>query len=125
MGVIVSKENRNRTKKVQQTAAVVSALKMASKDSKDNSPSLENRTHPASNGQRNNWFAERGDDFDKEHMASLNPDKSSLTYGLPELDMTESYAHSSGTTGYWDKTDKAVVSVPYFGAWKNRVSIKD
>ena len=125
MGVIVSKENRNRTKKVQQTAAVVSALKMASKDSKEHGPSLENRTHPASNGQKNDRFAERDDDFDKEHMASLNHDKSSLTYGLPELDMTESYAHSSGTTGYWDKTDKADVSVPYFGAWKNRVSIKD
>ena len=127
MGVIVSKENRNRTKKVQQTAAVVSALKMASKDSKeDHSPSLENQTQPASHGQRNgSMFTGRGDDFDKEHMASLNHDKSSLTYGLPELDMTESYAHSSGTTGYWDKTDKAVVSVPYFGAWKNRVSISD
>ena len=133
MGVIVSKENRDRTKKVQQTAAVVSALKMASKDAKGNgSPSLSNRskdetsslqsqTHPDSLEQRNDKFVDRNDDFDREHMGSLNHDKSSLTYGLPEL--TDSYAHSSGTTGYWNKSNKAVVTIPYFGAWKNRVSI--
>lgn len=129
MGVIVSKENRDRTKKVQQTAAVVSALKMASKDAKsDGSPtsndktlSLQSQTHPDSHEQRNDKFVDRNDDFDREHMGSLNHDKSSLTYGLPEL--TDSYAHSSGTTGYWNKSDKAVVTIPYFGAWKNRVSI--
>lgn len=131
MGVIVSKENRDRTKKVQQTAAVVSALKMASKDAKSNgSPSfsnhsndktlsLQSQTHLDSHEQRNDKFVNRNDDFDREHLGSLNHDKSSLTYGLPEL--TDSYAHSSGTTGYWNKSDKAVVTIPYFGAWKNRV----
>lgn len=133
MGVIVSKENRDRTKKVQQTAAVVSALKMASKDAKGkDSPTISNHSkdslsaerqtpHLASQEHRNVRFADRDEDID--HMASLNHDKSSLTYGLPELDVTESYAHSSGNTGYWDKSDKSVVNVPYFGAWKNRVSI--
>lgn len=131
MGVIVSKENRDRTKKVQQTAAVVSALKMASKDAKSNgSPSfsnhsndktlsLQSQTHLDFHEQRNDKFVNRNDDFDREHLGSLNHDKSSLTYGLPEL--TDSYAHSSGTTGYWNKSDKAVVTIPYFGAWKNRV----
>jgi len=131
MGVIVSKENRNRTKKVQQTAAVVSALKMASKDSKgkdspsisnqsrEDSPSSQQQTSLASHGQKSVRFDDRDEDFDREHMASLNHDKSSLTYGLPELDVTDSY--SSGTTGYWDKSDKSLVNIPYFGAWKNRV----
>ena len=129
MGVIVSKENRDRTKKVQQTAAVVSALKMASKDSKGkdsptisnhskDSASLERQAHMASHEQRNVRFASRDDEYDREH---INHDKSSLSYGLPELG-TDSYA--SGTTGYWNKSDRSVVNVPYFGAWKTRVSIK-
>lgn len=135
MGVIVSKENQNRTKKVQQTAAVVSALKAASKDakstsdvsnhSKEDSASLfHGQTESASREERNDRLAERDGIFEKEFLGSLNNDRTSLTYGLPKLDATDvrAYAHSSGTTGYWDKNDKAeVANIPYFGAWKNRV----
>ena len=133
MGVIVSKENRNRTKKVQQTAAVVSALKMASKDNKGkvsptvsnhskDSLSVETQTQNNSNELQNARFSTRDDDLDREHMASMNHDKTSLSYGLPNLGNADSYV--SGTTGYWDKNDKSAVTVPYFGAWKNRVSGK-
>ena len=68
------------------------------------------------------WFSTRDDDLDREHMASMNHDKTSLSYGLPNLGNADSYV--SGTTGYWDKNDKSAVTVPYFGAWKNRVSVK-
>ena len=133
MGVIVSKENQNRTKKVQQTAAVVSALKTASKDNKGRvSPTVSNhskdslfverQTQNNSNELQNARFSTRDDDLDREHMASMNHDKTSLSYGLPNLGHADSYV--SGTTGYWDKNDKSAVTVPYFGAWKNRVSVK-
>lgn len=136
MGVIVSKENQNRTKKVQQTAAVVTALKAASKDAKstsgvsnhskeDSASLLQGQTESASNEERNDRLAERDGIFEKEFLGSLNNDRTSLTYGLPKLDATDdvrAYAHNSGTTGYWDKNDKTeVANIPYFGAWKNRV----
>lgn len=134
MGVIVSKENRNRTKKVQQTAAVVSALKTASKDNKGkvsptvsnhskDSLSVERQTQNNSNELQNARFSTRDDDLDREHMASMNHDKTSLSYGLPNLGNADSYV--SGTTGYWDKNDKSAVTVPYFGAWKNRVEYEE
>lgn len=133
----MSKENQNRTKKVQQTAAVVTALKAASKDAKstadvsnhskkDSASLLQGQTESASHEERNDRLAERDGIFEKESLGSLNNDRSSLTYGLPKLEATDvrAYTHSSGTTGYWDKNDKAeVANIPYFGAWKNRVSV--
>lgn len=125
MGIIVSRENQNRTKKVQQTAAVVTALKLASKESKgEGSPShspaasrsITTPTGVASSEKRNEELPI--EDYDLE---SLNYDKSSISYGLPELNAADFLASNSGTTGYWDKTDKAFVSIPYFGAWRRRV----
>ena len=130
MGIIVSKENRNRTKKVQQTAAVVTALKLASKESKgkgspSNSPTASQalgiQTGHISQETKHDTLSNEHHDFEREHTENLNNDRSSITYGLPELDGADSLVYSSGTTGYWDKTDKAVVSTPYFGAWKHRV----
>lgn len=128
MGVIVSKDNQKRTKKVQQTAAVVSALKLASKDTKGkNSPttsqSLTTPTPLASHETKNDKLSIEDHDLKREHTSTpnLNYDKSSISYGLPELDAADSFGYSSGTTGYWDKTDKAIVSIPYFGAWRQRV----
>lgn len=126
MGIIVSKENRNRTKKVQQTAAVMSALKLASKESKEKHNPTANQAQASQTSQilqetKHDKVADEHLDFDREHTANLNYDTSSITYGLPELDGADYHAYSSGTTGYWDKSDKAVVSIPYFGAWKRRV----
>lgn len=121
----MSKDNQKRTKKVQQTAAVVSALKLASKESKDKdsptaSQSLTNPTPlPASHQTENDKFSYH--DLEREHISHLNYDKSSISYGLPELEATDSLGYNSGTTGYWNKTDKAIVSIPYFGAWSQRV----
>lgn len=133
MGVIVSKENQSRTKKVQQTAAVVTALKLASKDSKgsangssrskEDSHSLQSQTGLSSHEEKTKRLAEIDGEFGKESMVGLDDDKSSLTYGLPKLDATDSSAHRSGTVGYWNKNDgTAIVTIPYFGAWKNRVA---
>lgn len=131
MGIIVSRENQNRTKKVQQTAAVVTALKLASKESKDKdspshspsaSQSFTTPTALASRERRNEELSIEDHDLERrEHMVNLNYDKSSISYGLPELNAADSLASNSGTTGYWDKTDKTFVSIPYFGAWRQRV----
>ena len=129
MGIIVSRENQNRTKKVQQTAAVVTALKLASKESKDSpsrspaaSQSFTTPTALDSSERRNEELSIKNHDLERrEHMLNLNYDKSSISYGLPELNAADSLASNSGTTGYWDKTDKAFVSIPYFGAWRRRV----
>ena len=133
MGIIVSRENQNRTKKVQQTAVVVTALKLASKESKgkgspSHSPAASRSiTTPAglaSSERRNEEFSIEDHDLERrarEHILNLNHDKSSVSYGLPELNAADSLASNSGTTGYWDKTDKAFVSIPYFGAWRRRV----
>lgn len=129
MGIIVSKESRNRTKKVQQTAAVMTALKLASKESKESTEKDSPTTDQAQAGQTSQILQETQNhkatdehlDFDREHTANLNNDKSSITYGLPELDAADHLAYSSGTTGYWDKSNKAVIGIPYFGAWKQRV----
>lgn len=127
MGIIVSKENRNRTKKVQQTAAVMSALKLASKESKGKDNPTANQAQASQTSQilqgtKDDKVADEHLDFDREHTANLNNGTSSITYGLPEtLDGADYHAYSSGITGYWDKSDKAVVSIPYFGAWKHRV----
>lgn len=131
MGIIVSRENQNRTKKVQQTAAVVTALKLASKESKGKdspshspaaSQSFTTPTAPASNERRNKELSIEDHDLERrEHILNLNYDKSSIVYGLPELNAADSLASNSGTTGYWDKTEKAFVSIPYFGAWRQRV----
>lgn len=131
MGIIVSRENHNRTKKVQQTAAVVTALKLASKESKgEDSPShslaasrsITTPTGLASSERRNEEFSVEDHDLERrEHVLKLNYDKSSISYGLPELNAADSLASNSGTTGYWDKTDKAFVSIPYFRAWHRRV----
>lgn len=125
MGIIVSKENQKRTKKVQQTAAVVSALKLASKESKGNDSAFHSpttQTGPASDEMKHDKLSNEDHDLEREHnLPNLNYDKSSISYGLPELDSADSLAYSSGTTGYWDKTDKTVASIPYFGAWRNRV----
>lgn len=129
MGIIVSKESRNRTKKVQQTAAVMTALKLASKESKESTEKDSPTTGQAQAGQtsqilqetKNHKATDEHLDFDREHTANLNNDKSSITYGLPELDVADHLAYSSGTTGYWDKSNKAVIGIPYFGAWKHRV----
>lgn len=129
MGIIVSKENRNRTKKVQQTAAVMTALKLASKESKESTEKDSPTTGQAQAGQtsqilqetKNHKATDEHLDFDREHTANLNNDKSSITYGLPELDAADHLAYSSGTTGYWDKSNKVVIGIPYFGAWKHRV----
>lgn len=131
MGIIVSRENQNRTKKVQQTAAVVTALKLASKESKDKdspshspsaSQSFTTPTALASRERRNEELSIEDHDLERrEHMVNLNYDKSSISYGLPELNAADSLASNSGTTGYWDKIDKTFVSIPYFGAWRQRV----
>ncbi|KAL9951267.1 hypothetical protein ACROYT_G043904 [Oculina patagonica] len=124
MGIIVSKDNQKRTKKVQQTAAVVSALKLASKESKGkDSPTASQTlaTPTASHETKDNKLSLQDHDLEREQMPNLNYDKSSISYGLPELDPSDSLGYKSGTTGYWDKTDKAIVSIPYFGAWKHRV----
>lgn len=133
MGIIVSRENQNRTKKVKQTAAVVTALKLASKESKgkgspSHSPAASRSsttlTSLASNERRNEELPVGDDDLERrKHILNLNYDKSSISYGLPELNAADSLGLSSnsGTTGYWDKTDKAFVSIPYFGAWRRRV----
>lgn len=131
MGIIVSRENQNRTKKVQQTAAVVTALKLASEESKgEGSPShspaasrsITTPTGVASSEKRNEELPIEDYDLEsREHILNLNYDKSSISYGLPELNAADFLASNSGTTGYWDKTDKAFVSIPYFGAWRRRV----
>ena len=132
MGIIVSRENQNRTKKVQQTAAVVTALKLASskeskgKGSPSHSPAASrSSTTPAglaSSEGRNEEFSIEDHDLERrEHILNLNYDKSSVSYGLPELNAADSLSSNSGTTGYWDKTDKTFVSIPYFGAWRRRV----
>ena len=130
MGIIVSRENQNRTKKVRQTAAVVTALQLAKESKGNGSPShspaasrsITTPTGLASRERTNEEFPI--DDYDlerQEHILNLNYDKSSISYGLPELNAADSLASNSGTTGYWDKTDKAFVSFPYFGAWRRRV----
>ena len=131
MGIIVSRENQSRTKKVQQTAAVVTALKLASKESKgkdspSHSPAASRSsttlTSLASNERRNEELLIEDYDLERrKHILNLNRDKSSVSYGLPELNAADSLASNSGTTGYWDKTDKVFVSIPYFGAWRRRV----
>lgn len=131
MGIIVSRENQNRTKKVQQTAAVVTALKLASKESKGKdssshspaaSQSFTTPTPPASNEMRNKELSIEDHGLERqEHILNLNYDKSSIVYGLPELNAVDSLASNSGTTGYWDKTERPFVSIPYFGAWRQRV----
>ena len=131
MGIIVSRENQSRTKKVQQTAAVVTALKLASKESKgkdspSHSPAASRSsttlTSLASNERRNEELPIEDYDLERrKHILNLNRDKSSVSYGLPELNAADSLASNSGTTGYWDKTDKVFVSIPYFGAWRRRV----
>ena len=126
MGIVVSKESRNRTKKVQQTAAVMTALKLASKESTEKDSPTTGQAQAGQTSQilqetKNHKATDEHLDFDREHTANLNNDKSSITYGLPELDAADHLAYRSGTTGYWDKSNKAFIGIPYFGAWKHRV----
>ena len=116
----MSKTNQNRTKKVKHTTAVVTALKSASKNHNNGSVIQGNKVYQDAQRSRNTEDFLR-QDFEKEADSGLNNDKSSLTYGLPELD-TDSNTQGSGTIGYWDHSDKCAVTIPYFGLWGKKVS---
>ena len=125
MGVVVSKKNQDRTKKVQQTAAVVSALKSStskartvSKEDGNTARLGANRVAPVE--EKIFDYASYRKEINENSMEGLNADRSSVTYGLPELGQDFVDVSRSGTTGYWSP-ESTTVTVPYFGAWKNRV----
>ena len=121
MGVIASKKTKERTKQVQQTAAVVTALKSTSTKSNKVEPqpnkTSSKSTHVGYGGRRLS-----------DEREGLSNCKDSLTYGLPELkDSDTAYnMRASGTTGYWDQANRGASGqskvIPYFGAWYDRVS---
>lgn len=125
MGVIVSKKNQDRTKKVQQTAAVVSALKTASQNkdcpSSKRVSGLSESSKVAPLQEKKFSYASYCEERDSSSTGGLNLDRGSLAYGLPELN-EDSNTSRSGTTGYWN-ADSATVTIPYFGAWNNRVRV--
>lgn len=133
MGVVVSKKTNSRTKKVQQTASVVAALKVQKSNKVESSTShnlQSNKFYSYDRGTRNGsgevnvMFAERRLSADKKAIESL-------TYGLPALkeplDRLPSIS-DRGITGNLEKSnskgreDVEIVTIPYFGAWDNRVS---
>ncbi|XP_048586217.1 PHD finger protein 24 [Nematostella vectensis] len=115
MGVVVSKKDgQDKTKKVQQTAAVVKAFK--------STPNTTRKNDSKPSGGSYDWsYLNSGSS--RFTYEGRNADKSSLSYGLPELKGTETDTSASsriaGNTGYWDGSDTN--EIPYFGAWKNRV----
>lgn len=60
-------------------------------------------------------------DFDREYIVNLNNDKFFIIYGFFELDVVDYFVYSSGIIGYWDKSNKVVIGILYFGVWKYRV----
>lgn len=139
MGVIVSKKTKERTKKVQQTTAVVTALKSTSstksnKVEPEPSQNLGAKSYGTSSNGTNAGYSDRvryGERRLSDEREGLNNCKDSLTYGLPELkDSDAAYSISaSGTTGYWDQTNGGENgqsrTIPYFGAWYDRVEFDE
>lgn len=125
MGVVVSKKTgQEKTKKVQQTAAVVKAFK--TNPSPKPSPKLfgsqNTRITPF---QGDSKYLNQSVNLGNYSLSGRNPDKDSFSYGLPELEDTNAGSRLAGTTGFWSSTgDNSTSSIPYFGAWKKRVSEK-
>lgn len=116
MGVIVSKkEGQEKTKKVKQTTAVVSAFKATP------NPQVSKKDKDFDKND-NSFHSKYDTSLGKFSLSGRNDDKESLSYGLPELEDLEAGSRSAGTTGYWNATeDTTTNAIPYFGAWKNRV----
>jgi hypothetical protein len=124
MGVVVSKKTgQEKTKKVQQTAAVVKAFK--ANPSPKQSPKLfgsyKSRVLPL---QGSSEYSNQEVNPGNFSLAGRNPDKESLSYGLPELEDTNAGSRLAGTTGFWSSTEDSSSSIPYFGSWKKRVGRK-
>ena len=94
MGVIASKKTKERTKQVQQTAAVVTALKSTSTKSNKVEPqpnkTSSKSTHVGYGGRRLS-----------DEREGLNNCKDSLTYGLPELKDSDTAYNMSASGDHW------------------------
>ncbi|XP_031559848.1 PHD finger protein 24-like [Actinia tenebrosa] len=121
MGVVVSKKTgQEKTKKVQQTAAVVKAFK--TNPSPKPCPKLfgaqNSRIAPL---QGDSKYSNQAVNLGNYSLSGRNPDKESFSYGLPELEDTNAGSRLAGTTGFWSSTEDSTSTVPYFGAWSKRV----
>lgn len=115
MGVVVSKKDgQEKTKKVQKTAAVVNAFKPTP------SPVNSRKAKDFDNNDTN-YQPKYDSSLGNFSLTGRNYDKGSLSYGLPELEDLDSGSRSAGTTGYWNGAEDTTKSIPYFGAWGNRV----
>lgn len=115
------KTGQEKTKKVQQTAAVVKAFK--TNPSPKPSPKLFGaKTSRIVPFQGDTKYSNQSVNLGNYSLSGRNPDKESFSYGLPELEDTNAGSHLAGTTGFWSSTEDSTSSIPYFGAWKKRVS---